>query len=75
MNLNDLNHDLKSEHTRHSVWERLSRWARHMIQRLDLPPVAGNEIYMRWPGERVPTMAESGPQWPMRRQDDWVLAA
>ena len=46
-----------------------------MIQHLDLPPAAGNEIYMRWPGERVPTMAESGPQWPMRRQDDWVLAA
>ena len=74
MNFNDLNHDMKSEHTRHSVWQRFSGWARHLLKRLDLPPLDG-EIYMRWPGERVPTMPDySGPQWPMR-QDDWVLAA
>jgi hypothetical protein len=74
VNFNDLNHDMKSEHTRHSVWERFSWWARHTLKRLELPAGDGNEIYMRWPGERVPTMPASGPQWPMR-QDDWVLAA
>jgi hypothetical protein len=48
-----------------------------MIQHLDLPPVEGYEIYMRWPGERVPKVLESGRQWPRgpMRQDDWILAA
>ena len=76
MDFNNLKLANTSEQMSHSVWTRLSRWAHHTLELLDSAPANQPEIYMRWPGERVPSPTQTGRRrrWP-RRQDDWELAA
>ena len=75
VNVNDQKLARTGEYASHSLRARLSRWVHHTLKRLESSPTDGFEIYMRCPGERVPSpSAESGPRWYIRR-DDWVLAA
>ena len=63
------------EHASHSLRARLSRWVQHTLELFNSSSADGYEIYMRCPGERVPSPpAESGPRWRFG-QDNWVLAA
>ncbi len=68
----------KSKRARRCVWEACARWGRRWFEYLPSVPVDGYEIYMRWPGERVPPPPPSsgppGPHWPGGRSD-WELAA
>jgi hypothetical protein len=72
--INDQNLARTGEHASHPLRARLSRWAHHTLELLEPSPGEGYEIYMRCPGERVPSPTEYGPRW-YRGQDDWVLAA
>jgi hypothetical protein len=75
VNVNDQKLAKTGENANHSIRARLSRWAHHTLKLLEPGPDEGYEIYMRCPGERVPSPPQRGrPRW-HKRQDDWVLAA
>jgi len=75
VNVNDQKLAKTGEHANHSIRARFSRWARHALALLDTPSSESYEIYMRWPGERVPSPSRYGPRWRRYRRDDWELAA
>ena len=76
MNPNHLKLATIGERTRPSLRSRFSQWLESTLKRLDHPAADGYEIYMRWPGERLPKAPETRRQWGMGHEDDnWVLAA
>jgi hypothetical protein len=76
VNFNDLKLAESGEQTSHSIWTRLSRWAHHTLELLDSAPANQPEIYMRWPGERMPAPEPRRRwRWGNGRRDDLELAA
>lgn len=63
----------KINRARRSSWEACARFGRRWFEYLPSVPMDGYEIYLRWPGERVPPPS-SGPDW-REGQSDWELAA
>ncbi len=63
------------ERIRCSIWTYVCGWARSWLKHLPSVPIDGYELYMRWPGERMPPPPpeSGGPPW--GAQADWGLAA
>ena len=64
----------KSNRAHRSIWEACARWARCWFEYLPSVPVDGYELYMRWPGERMPPWPSSRPHRDVQ-EEDWELAA
>ncbi len=76
VNPNDLKLATIGQRTRPSIRTRFFQWVESTLSHLDSADSDGCEIYMRWPGERLPKASETRRQWGMGQEDDtWVLAA
>jgi hypothetical protein len=66
----------KTNPIRQSIWEPCARWGRRWLEYLPSVPVDGYELYMKWPGERMPPPSprSAGPHWDIQ-EEDWELAA
>ncbi len=77
VNPNDLKLATIGERTRPSIRTRFFRWVESTLRYLDTANSDSYEIYMRWPGERLPKASQTRRQWGMGHHEDdtWVLAA
>src|ERR1700753_513052 len=70
VNPNDLKLATIGQRTRPSIRTRFFQWVESTLRHLDSANSDGYEIYMRWPGERLPNPTETRRHWVLGHEGD-----